>query len=86
VETLGYWFLKGRKFVCSACWRSGGGYPVQLKGQGYAIPIYQPGREHRVRGRCELCDLKIDGEVMKMGLPEGIFNPSEPGQSRVNPG
>ncbi len=84
IETFGYWFIKSGKFVCSACWRQpGGGYPRAMAGQGYAVPVYEISSEHRVRGRCELCGLKIDGEVMKKALPAGTCNPSEPG---VNPG
>ncbi len=81
IETFGYWFTKGNTFVCSPCWRQpGGGYPPSMRGQGYAIPVYGiSGHEHRVRGRCQLCGQKIDGEVMRLSLPVGTRNPSQPG-------
>ncbi len=83
IDTYGYWFIKSGRFVCSACWRMpGGGYPLSMRGEGYAVPVYPISTEHRVRGRCALCDRKIDGEVMKKALPAGFVNPSQPGLTR----
>lgn len=80
VDVFGYWFITSGRFLCSACWQSGGGYPKSMAGEGYAIPTYSiSGSQHRVRGRCCLCNLKIDGEVMRLSLPKGFRNPSQPG-------